>query len=153
MTLTIGQAMEFFDDPKIHKLLQSMVDVGLDYLTLGQPTSTLSGGEVQRVKLASELHKQGQVFVLDEPSTGLHANDIEKLLALLRKLVSEGNTVVMVEHRMELIAQADWIIDMGPEGGSGGGEVIFEGTPEKLLMCKASKTGKFLRQMSSSFGL
>ena len=151
MALTIGQTVEFFDGPKIYKLLQSMVDVGLDYLTLGQPTSTLSGGEVQRVKLASELHKRGQVYVLDEPSTGLHANDIDKLLTLLRKLVSSGNTVVMVEHRMELIAQADWVIDMGPEGGSGGGEIIFEGTPEKLLMCEASRTGKFLRQMSSSF--
>ena len=118
--------------------------MGLDYLTLGQPTSTLSGGEVQRVKLASELHKQGQVFVLDEPSTGLHAKDIEKLLALLRKLVDDGNTVVMVEHRLELIAQADWIIDMGPEGGSGGGEVIFAGKPEELLKCSQSKTGRYL---------
>ena len=121
------------------------MDVGLDYLTLGQPTSTLSGGEVQRVKLASELHKQGQVYVLDEPSTGLHAKDIEKLLALLRKLVSAGNTVIMVEHRMELIAQADWIIDMGPDGGSGGGEVIFTGTPAQLLGCEKSKTGKHLQ--------
>ena len=145
MRLTIGQAMEFFDDPRIYKLLQSMMDVGLDYLTLGQPTSTLSGGEVQRVKLASELHKQGQVYVLDEPSTGLHAKDIEKLLALLRKLVSAGNTVIMVEHRMELIAQADWIIDMGPDGGSGGGEVIFTGTPAQLLGCEKSKTGKHLQ--------
>ena len=145
MGLTIGQAMEFFDDPKIHKLLQSMMDVGLEYLTLGQPTSTLSGGEIQRVKLASELHKQGQVYVLDEPSTGLHTNDIEKLLALLRKLVSAGNTVVMVEHRMELISQADWIIDMGPDGGSGGGEVIFAGTPAQLLKCEESKTGKYFQ--------
>ena len=145
MGLTIGQAMEFFEEPRIHKLLQSMMDVGLEYLTLGQPTSTLSGGEVQRVKLASELHKQGQVYVLDEPSTGLHANDIEKLLVLLRKLVSFGNTVVMVEHRMELIAQADWIIDMGPDGGTGGGEVIFTGTPARLLECEESKTGKHLR--------
>ena len=145
MRLTIGQAYDFFDSAKIRKLLQSMIDVGLDYLTLGQPTSTLSGGEVQRVKLASELHKQGQVYVLDEPSTGLHVKDIEKLLSLLRKLVSAGNTVVMVEHRMELIAQADWIIDMGPEGGSGGGRVVFAGTPDQLLSCKESKTAKYLR--------
>ena len=145
MGLTIGQAYDFFESKKIRKLLQSMIDVGLDYLTLGQPTSTLSGGEVQRVKLASELHKEGQVYVLDEPSTGLHAKDIEKLLALLRKLVDNGNTVVMVEHRLELIAQADWIIDMGPEGGSGGGEVIFEGTPEQLLMCGHSRTGQYLK--------
>lgn len=124
-----------------------MIDVGLDYLTLGQPTSTLSGGEVQRVKLASELHKQGKVFVLDEPSTGLHAKDIEKLLGLLRKLVDEGNTVVMVEHRLELIAQADWIIDMGPEGGSSGGEVVFTGTPEEIVKCEASKTGQYFKKL------
>ena len=147
MGLTIAQAYDFFENKKIQKLLQSMIDVGLDYLTLGQPTSTLSGGEVQRVKLASELHKQGRIYVLDEPSTGLHTNDIESLLALLRKLVDNGNTVVMVEHRMELISQADWIIDMGPEGGTGGGEVIFEGTPEQILQCGESKTGKYLSEM------
>lgn len=135
---------DFFENAKIRKLLQSMIDVGLDYLTLGQPTSTLSGGEVQRVKLASELHKQGQVYVLDEPSTGLHVKDIEKLLALLRKLVDDGNTVVMIEHRPELIAQADWIIDIGPEGSSKGGEIVFIGTPEQILTCKKSKTGKYL---------
>ena len=145
MGLTIGEAYDFFESAKIKKLLQSMIDVGLDYLTLGQPTSTLSGGEIQRVKLASELHKNGQVYVLDEPSTGLHAKDIEKLLVLLRKLVDEGNTVVMVEHRMELIAQADWIIDIGPEGGSNGGEVIFEGIPEDIVSCTASKTGAYLK--------
>ena len=104
----------------------------------------------QRVKLASELHKNGQVYVLDEPSTGLHAKDIEKLLALLRKLVDEGNTVVMVEHRMELIAQADWIIDIGPEGGSNGGEVIFEGIPEDIVTCAASKTGAYLKNAIDS---
>ena len=147
MGLTIGQAYEFFGSAKIKKLLQSMLDVGLDYLTLGQPTSTLSGGEVQRVKLASELHKQGKVYVLDEPSIGLHAADVEKLLILLRKLVAEGNTVVMIEHRPELIAQADWIIDLGPDGGSSGGEIVFEGTPEQLLACAASKTGYHLRQL------
>jgi excinuclease UvrABC ATPase subunit len=125
------------------------MNVGLDYLTLGQPTSTLSGGEVQRVKLASELHKQGQVYVLDEPSTGLHAKDIEKLLALLRKLVDGGNTVVMVEHRLELISQADWIIDMGPDGGSAGGEMVFAGTPEEIIKCKTSKTGQYLNQLAS----
>ena len=145
MGLTIKQAYDFFENAKIRKLLQSMIDVGLDYLTLGQPTSTLSGGEVQRVKLASELHRKGRVYVLDEPSTGLHAKDIEKLLALLRTLVERGNTVIMVEHRMELIAQADWIIDMGPEGGSGGGEVVFEGVPEQLIGCTRSKTGGYLK--------
>ena len=147
MHLTIGEAMEFFEDAKIRKLLQSMVDVGLEYLTLGQPTSTLSGGEVQRVKLASELHKEGQVYVLDEPSTGLHSKDVEKLLELLRKLVNNGNTVIMVEHRLDLIAQADWIIDMGPEGGTEGGEVVFAGTPEEILKCDASKTGRYLKEV------
>lgn len=147
MKLTIGQAFDFFESVKIRKLLQSMIDVGLDYLTLGQPTSTLSGGEIQRVKLASELHKQGKIYVLDEPSTGLHAKDIEKLLALLRRLVNDGNTVVMIEHRPELIAQADWIIDMGPNGGSDGGRIVFEGLPEQIVDCSSSKTGKFLKEM------
>ena len=148
MALTIAEAWDFFDSPKIRKRLRSMLDVGLEYLTLGQPTGTLSGGEVQRVKLASELHKAGQIYVLDEPSTGLHVKDVEKLLALLRKLVCDGNTVVMVEHSMELIAQADWIIDLGPEGGAGGGSLIFEGTPAQLLTCPVSKTGRFLRALT-----
>ena len=147
MSLTIEQAMDFFDSKKIRSALQSMIDVGLGYLTLGQPTSTLSGGEVQRVKLASELHKQGEVYVLDEPSTGLHGKDIEKLLALLRKLVQNGNTVIIVEHRLELIAQADYIIDMGPEGGSNGGQVMFCGTPEELLKCERSKTAEYLQSL------
>lgn len=146
MSLTIEQVMDFFDSPKIRTALQSMLDVGLGYLTLGQPTSTLSGGEVQRVKLASELYKQGEVYVLDEPSTGLHGKDIEKLLTLLRKLVNNGNTVIIVEHRLELIAQADYIIDMGPEGGSNGGQVMFCGTPEELLYCEKSKTAEYLRR-------
>jgi excinuclease UvrABC ATPase subunit len=149
MDLTIAEAWDFFDSPKIRKRLQSMLEVGLEYLTLGQPTSTLSGGEVQRVKLASELHREGQIYVLDEPSTGLHIMDIEKLLALLRRLVERGNTVVMVEQSMELIAQADWIVDLGPDGGSGGGTVVFEGTPAQLLDCEASKTGRFLRAMAT----
>ncbi len=145
MHLTIAEAVEFFDDTKIRKLLQSLIDVGLDYMTLGQPTSTLSGGEIQRVKLASELGKSGEIYILDEPSSGLHSSDVEKLLLLLRKLVSDGNTVLMVEHRPELIAQADWIIDMGPDGGAEGGEVIFTGTPDDLIECKTSKTGKYLK--------
>lgn len=144
MSLTIEQAVEFFTEEKVRKPLQSMMDVGLGYMTLGQPTSTLSGGEVQRVKLASELHKEGNIYILDEPTTGLHNRDIEKLLSLLRQLVAQHNTVVIVEHRLELIAQADWIIDMGPEGGSEGGEVLFCGTPDELIHCSASKTGNYL---------
>ncbi len=150
MALTIEQAMDFFTEKKVRKPLQSMMDVGLGYMTLGQPTSTLSGGEVQRVKLASELHKEGNIYILDEPTTGLHSRDIEKLLSLLRQLVAQHNTVVIVEHRLELIAQADWIIDMGPEGGGEGGEVLFYGTPDKLLDCPISKTGSYLRKITKS---
>lgn len=145
MGLTIEQAFSFFDDKRVLAPLKGLLDVGLGYLTLGQPTSTLSGGEVQRVKLSTELGRRGNIYVLDEPSTGLHARDIEVLLALLRRLVDDGNTVIIVEHRMELIAQADWVIDMGPEGGTDGGEVIFCGTPEELMACAASKTGAYLR--------
>ena len=145
MKLTVTQAMEFFTQPKIRKKLQIMEDVGLGYMTLGQPTSTLSGGEIQRLKLSSELDKQGNIYILDEPSTGLHSKDATRLMELLRRLVDQGNTVVVVEHRLELIAAADWIIDMGPEGGSKGGEVLFTGTPEELMNCEQSETGKYLR--------
>lgn len=145
MRLTIEQATTFFESQKIQKLLQSLTDVGLEYLTLGQPTSTLSGGEIQRIKLASELHKAGNIYVLDEPSTGLHAQDVEKLRLLLRRLVDNHNTVVIVEHRPELIAQADWIIDMGPEGGTNGGEVLCVGTPADIIKNPKSITGKSLK--------
>lgn len=148
MSLTIHQALEFFPQPKIHERLQCMLDVGLGYMTLGQPTSTLSGGEVQRLKLASELHKQGNVYVLDEPTTGLHNQDVARLLQLLRRIVTAGNTVIVVEHRQELLAQADWIIDLGPEGGRKGGKVMFTGTPEQLLACADSLTGQYLRENS-----
>ena len=145
MSLTIRDAYEFIESDKIKRLLQSMLDVGLGYLTLGQPTSTLSGGEIQRIKLASELHKEGNIYVLDEPSTGLHNSDAKLLLELLRKLVEKHNTVVIVEHRPELIAQADWVIDVGPDGGANGGEIIFAGTPQDLLNCPNSKTAKYLK--------
>lgn len=148
MSLTIHQALEFFPQPKIHERLQCMLDVGLGYMTLGQPTSTLSGGEVQRLKLASELHKQGNVYVLDEPTTGLHNQDVARLLQMLRRIVTAGNTVIVVEHRQELLAQADWIIDLGPEGGRKGGKVMFTGTPEQLLACADSLTGQYLRKNS-----
>ena len=148
MSLTIHQALEFFPQPKIHERLQCMLDVGLGYMTLGQPTSTLSGGEVQRLKLASELHKQGNVYVLDEPTTGLHNQDVARLLQLLRRIVTAGNTVIVVEHRQELLAQADWIIDLGPEGGRKGGKVMFTGTPEQLIACADSLTGQYLRKNS-----
>lgn len=141
MGLTVEQALVSFEQPGIRTPLQALREVGLGYVTLGQPTSTLSGGENQRLKLASELHKTGNIYVLDEPTTGLHSQDVKQLLELLRRLVSCGNTVVVVEHRQELIAAADWIIDMGPGGGAQGGEVLFTGTPEGLLCCPGSETG------------
>lgn len=150
MALTIEQAIEFFSEERVRKPLRSMVDVGLGYMTLGQPTSTLSGGEVQRVKLASELYKEGNIYILDEPTVGLHNRDIEMLLSLFRRLVTRHNTVVIVEHRLEMIAQADWVIDMGPESGSNGGEILFEGTPEELLKSEKSKTGFYLRHSAIS---
>ena len=148
MRLTIREAMDVFDDAKVRKHLKGLVDVGLDYLSLGQPTSTLSGGEVQRVKLASELGKRGNIYIMDEPSTGLHPNDTARLLALLRRLVADGNTVVIVEHKLSLIAQADWVIDMGPGGGADGGEVLYSGVPANLLSCAQSKTAQYLTTAS-----
>ena len=147
----MDEAVEFFaDDAKVLACLRPMAEVGLGYLTLGQPTSTCSGGEVQRIKLSSELGKRGNVYVLDEPSTGLHAKDVEVLAALLDRLVDEGNTVIAIEHRMELVAHADWIIDMGPKGGSEGGEVVFAGTPAQLMGCLASKTGRYLCEIAET---
>lgn len=145
LKLTINQAIEFFDNTKIIKALQPLIKVGLGYLTLGQPTSTLSGGEIQRIKIAAELNKSGNVYILDEPSTGLHSEDIKTLLKLLRHLVDRGNTVIVIEHRLELISQADWIIDVGPRGGLHGGKICFTGTPQQLLAVQNSKTAKYLR--------
>src|SRR6185436_19398581 len=115
--LTVREALGFFHQREIVRKLQAMSDVGLDYLTLGQPLSTLSGGECQRIKLASELHKRGSIYVLDEPTTGLHMSDITHLLAIVNRLVDGGNTVVVIEHNMDVIRNADWIIDLGPEAG------------------------------------
>jgi excinuclease UvrABC ATPase subunit len=145
LAMTVEQALAFFDIPKIAGKLQAMSDVGLDYLTLGQPLSTLSGGECQRIKLASELHKQGSIYVMDEPTTGLHRSDISKLLAIMNRLVDSGNTVIVIEHNLDIIKNADWIIDLGPEGGNRGGRVLFEGTPEQLLGAEHSYTAAYLR--------
>ena len=143
--MTVRQALEYFKIDKIASKLQAMSDVGLDYLTLGQPLSTLSGGECQRIKLASELHKQGSIYVLDEPTTGLHMSDISHLLEIVNRLVDAGNTVIVIEHNTSVIKNADWIIDMGPEGGTKGGKVIFEGTPRQLLTAKKSLTSEYIR--------
>jgi excinuclease UvrABC ATPase subunit len=146
LALTVAQALESFDQRDILKKLQAMSDVGLDYLTLGQPLSTLSGGECQRIKLASELHRKGNIYVLDEPTTGLHMSDIGHLLAMLDRLVDAGNSVIVIEHNLDVIRNADWIIDLGPEGGTRGGELVFSGTPNQLLDAEGSLTGEYLRR-------
>lgn len=145
LNLTVQGALDFLKQKEIQKKLQAMSDVGLDYLTLGQPLSTLSGGECQRIKLASELHKKGSIYVMDEPTTGLHMSDIGHLLAIINRLVDAGNTVIIIEHNISIIKNADWIIDMGPEGGHKGGQVLFEGTPQDLLTAKHSITSAYLR--------
>ncbi len=144
LTLTVREALEFLKQKEMQRKLKAMYDVGIDYLTLGQPLSTLSGGECQRIKLASELHKKGSIYVLDEPTTGLHMSDIDHLLAIIDNLVDAGNTVITIEHNLSVVKHADWIIDMGPEGGHRGGKIIFEGTPRDLLKSKDSITSLFL---------
>lgn len=144
LEMTVEQAAGYFTQKDIAKTLQAMRDVGIGYLTLGQPLNTLSGGECQRIKLASELHKQGSVYVMDEPTTGLHMSDITHLLAIMNRLVDAGNTVIVIEHNLDVIRNADWIIDMGPEGGSKGGQVLFEGTPDKLRYDQRSLTSKYI---------
>jgi excinuclease ABC A subunit len=149
LAMPVREAGEFFtakEGKEILRRLQALSDVGLDYLALGQPLSTLSGGECQRIKLASELHKKGSVYVMDEPTTGLHMSDIGHLLAIMDRLVDAGNTVIVIEHNLDIIKQADWIIDMGPEGGHKGGKVLFEGTPQALRQAAHSLTGAYLRQ-------
>ncbi|HZG77596.1 MAG TPA: excinuclease ABC subunit UvrA, partial [Paenibacillus sp.] len=145
LEMTVEQALDFFQLKEVVRKLQSMSDVGLNYITLGQPLSTLSGGECQRIKLASELHKKGSIYVMDEPTTGLHMSDIGHLLDIMNRLVDAGNTVIVIEHNLEVIGQADWIIDMGPDGGSKGGQVVFEGTPAQIVNAEQSITGKYLR--------
>jgi excinuclease UvrABC ATPase subunit len=147
--LTVAHALDSFRQPEILRKLQAMSDVGLDYLTLGQPLSTLSGGECQRIKMASELHKKGNVYVLDEPTTGLHMSDTSHLLAMLDRLVDAGNSVIVIEHNLDVIRNADWVIDLGPEGGSRGGQVVFTGTPTDLLEAPGSLTADYLRRTST----
>ncbi|MEI6633528.1 MAG: excinuclease ABC subunit UvrA [Chlamydiota bacterium] len=145
LSMTVAEAQGFFDDREIGRRLRILCDVGLDYLEIGQPLSTLSGGEAQRIKLASELHKKGNVYVMDEPTTGLHMADIEKLMEVVGRLVENDNTVIVIEHNLDVIRRADWIIDLGPEGGARGGEIVCEGTPEEIMRCAASHTGRHLR--------
>jgi excinuclease ABC subunit A len=155
LDMSIEEAVGFFENqPKIHRRLRTLHDVGLDYVKLGQPSTTLSGGEAQRVKLATELSKiatGNTVYILDEPTTGLHFADTEKLLQVLQRLVDSGNTVLVIEHNLDVIKSADWVIDLGPEGGSAGGELIAEGTPEQVAAHPTSYTGMFLRRVLPDF--
>ncbi|MFC4597774.1 ATP-binding cassette domain-containing protein [Cohnella hongkongensis] len=150
LEMTVEQALNFFQLKEVVRKLQAMSDVGLNYITLGQPLSTLSGGECQRIKLASELHKKGSIYVMDEPTTGLHMSDISHLMAIKNRLVDAGNTVIVIEHNLDVISQADWIIDMGPDGGSRGGQVVFEGKPSQIVHSEHSITGKYLIQASKT---
>nr|WP_227355365.1 excinuclease ABC subunit UvrA [Haladaptatus salinisoli] len=147
LEMTVSEALEFFESTTIQGTLEALDDVGLSYLSLGRSLPTLSGGECQRIKLAGELHKTGSVYVLDEPTTGLHMADLEQLLSVLNRLVDEGNTVLVIEHNLDVVKNADWVIDLGPEGGKRGGEVIFEGTPEQLLDEEQSFTAEYLRKV------
>jgi excinuclease ABC subunit A len=151
LDMPIEEAAEFFAAvPAISRHLRTLVDVGLGYVRLGQPAPTLSGGEAQRVKLAAELQKRSTgrtIYILDEPTTGLHFEDIRKLLGVLGRLVDAGNTVLVIEHNLDVIKTADWVVDMGPEGGVGGGLVVAEGTPEQVALIDGSHTGAFLREL------
>lgn len=151
LNMTVSEALEFFSAiPKIKRKLQTIEDVGLGYVHLGQPATTLSGGEAQRMKLAAELHRQSHgksFYILDEPTTGLHMDDIKRLLAVLQRLVDAGNTVLVIEHDLDVVKSADWLIDLGPEGGAGGGNVVATGTPEQVAEVKGSYTGKYLKEM------
>ena len=151
LEMTVEEALPFFENlPKLRNKLQTLMDVGLSYVKLGQPSTTLSGGEAQRVKLATELSKQSTgstIYILDEPTTGLHTADVHQLVDVLQRLVDKGNTVVVIEHNLDVIKTADYLIDLGPEGGSGGGTVVCTGTPEEVAQCEASYTGKYLKKM------
>ena len=154
LDMPVEEALHFFEaQPPIARILQTIFDVGLGYIRLGQPAPTLSGGEAQRVKLASELGKRSTgrtLYILDEPTTGLHFDDTRKLLGVLQRLVDGGNTIVIIEHNLDVIKSADWIIDMGPEGGDEGGRIVAAGTPESVANVPESYTGKFLREVLGS---
>ena len=151
LDMTVEEAVPFFENvPSIRRKIETLYDVGLSYVKLGQPSTTLSGGEAQRIKLATELSKRSTgktIYILDEPTTGLHFADVHKLVDILRKLTESGNTVVVIEHNLDVIKTADYIIDIGPEGGDGGGTVIAEGTPEQVAKNPASYTGIYIKKM------
>jgi excinuclease ABC subunit A len=151
LKMTIEDARQFFDAvPILSRKLQTLIDVGLSYICLGQSATTLSGGEAQRIKLSKELSRRGTgntLYILDEPTTGLHFHDIAQLLTVLHRLRDQGNTIVVIEHNLDVIKTADWIIDLGPEGGAGGGQIVAEGTPEQIAQHKKSYTGAFLKKV------
>ena len=151
LEMTVDEGVAFFaQQPKILRKLQTLSDVGLGYVKIGQPATTLSGGEAQRVKLATELMKRPTgktIYILDEPTTGLHTADVHRLVNVLERLVANGNTVVVIEHNLDVIKTADYIIDLGPEGGIGGGTLVACGTPEKIAACPASYTGQYLKSV------
>ncbi len=149
--MTVEEALHFFSNiPRVREKLETLCDVGLTYIKLGQPAPQLSGGEAQRIKLAKELSRRSTgktLYILDEPTTGLHAADVDKLLVVLHRLVDAGNTVVVIEHNLDVVKTADWIIDLGPEGGDAGGTVIATGTPEEIARQSASYTGQYLAEI------
>ena len=151
LEMTVDEGLEFFkQQPKIYNKLNTISKVGLGYVKIGQPATTLSGGEAQRVKLATELMKRSTgktIYILDEPTTGLHTADVHKLIDVLNSLVDTGNTVLVIEHNLDVIKNADYIIDLGPEGGKKGGKIVATGTPEELLKCKKSYTGQYLKPL------
>ena len=155
LDMTIDEALEFFKNlPSISDTLQVLSDVGLGYVKLGQPATTLSGGEAQRVKLASELRKKATgrtLYILDEPTVGLHFEDVKKLIEVLNRLVDKGNTVIVIEHNLDVIKSADYVIDLGPEGGNDGGFIIASGTPEEIARSQVSWTGKYLRRILNGY--
>lgn len=146
LRLTVAEAADFFEEPDIRPVLEKLNEVGLNYITLGQPLSSLSGGERQRIKLAAELENSGRIYVMDEPTTGLHLSDTDRLLAIFTRMVNNGSTLIVIEHNLHVISQADWIIDLGPGAGKEGGKIMFEGTPAQLMKQKKSATGVFLKK-------
>jgi len=151
LDMTVEEAVKFFENvPAIRRKIETLYDVGLSYIKLGQPSTTLSGGEAQRIKLATELSRRSTgktIYILDEPTTGLHFADVHKLVEILQRLADGGNTVVVIEHNLDVIKTADYIIDIGPEGGNGGGTVIAKGTPEDVAESEVSHTGRYLKRM------
>jgi excinuclease ABC subunit A len=149
LDMSINDAVDFFENvPSIYRKIKTLQDVGLGYITLGQSSTTLSGGEAQRVKLATELSKKdtGNTFyILDEPTTGLHFEDVNVLMGVINRLVGRGNTILIIEHNLDVVKSADWVIDIGPEGGKDGGQILFEGTPENLIKNNKSETARFLK--------